>query len=241
MEIDALRLLTCNLVEEAWTEVSSLPATGPAQEARHSVASYYLFASREYIVGAWQMLSENKRLAALALSRWPLEGALNLLWVLADNGEVDQRINDLRAKALWQEEALQRGIAEALPNFATPHGEAAERVANAARSLGGRSVASLEKRMEELEATDIATGRLGELGPKLYVYYRICSVAIHAHPRVWEDPDKRVAKPWVIYRIAASSPLYLVAAVYCLTGSGDIDKLYKWWAAVESLLDKEGT
>ena len=241
MEITALRRLTCDLVEEAWSQVSALPDTGPAQEVRHSVASYYLFASREYVGGAWQMLSENRRLAALALSRWPLEAALNLLWALAGNGEVDQRITDLRAKALWQEEALQRGIAEAFPTLVVPHGETAKKVANAARNLGARSLDSLEKRMEELEATDIATGKLGELGPRLYVYYRICSVAVHAHPRVWEDPDKRVAKPWVIYRITVSSPLYLVAAAYCLTGSGDIDKLYKWWAEVESLLDKEGT
>lgn len=239
MEIVTLHRLTCGLVEKAWSEISSLPHTGPAQKARHSVASYYLFASREYIEGTWQMLSENRRLTALALSRWPLEASLNLLWVLANDEEVDQRINDLRAKALWQEEALHKGIAEAFPNFAIPHGEAAQRVANAARSLGARSLASLEKRMGELETTDVATKKLGELGPKLYVYYRICSVAIHAHPRVWEAPDKRVAKPWVIYRITASSPLYLVAATYCLMGSGDIDKLYKWWAEVESLLDKE--
>jgi hypothetical protein len=239
MDIIALRELTCGLVEQAWSEVSSLVDTKTEQEERRSVASYYLFASREYTEGAWQMLSENRRLAALALSRWPLEAALNLLWVLADNKEVDKRVNDLRAKALWQEEALHRGIAEAWPNFATPHREIAEKVANAARGLGARSLDSLEKRMEELEGTDVATEKLGELGPMLYVYYRICSVAIHAHPRVWEDPDKRVAKPWVIYRIAASSPLYLVAAAHCLTVTGDIDKLYKWWAEAELLLDKE--
>ncbi len=237
MDIDALRRLTRDLVEEAWSEVSSLAAGETAQAVRHSLASYYLFASREYVEGTWQMLSENKLLPALTLSRWPLEAALNLLWVVADDKEVDQRINDLRAKALWQEEALQKGIAEA--GVATPHGEAAKKAAKAARNLRARSLDSLETRMGELEATNVATEKLGKLGRWLYVYYRICSTAIHAHPRVWEAPDKRVAKPWIIYRIAASSPFYLVVNAHCLAGSGDIDRLYEWWAETESLLDKE--
>lgn len=239
MDIITLRQLTCDLVGEALSEVSSLADTETEQKERLSVASYYLFASGEYIEGSWQMLSENKPLAALALSRWPLEAALNLLWVVAGNKEVDQRITDLRAKALWQEEALQRGIAEAWSHVAKRHREIAEKAAKAAQGLDARKLAPLETRIKQFEPTDVAAQKLGDLGPVLYLYYRICSLAIHAGPRVWEEPDKRVVKPWVIYRIAASSPFYLVVTAHCLAGSGNIDKLYKWWAEVESLLDKE--
>ncbi len=91
--------------------------------------------------------------------------------------------------------------------------------------------------MKSLQTTDVAPKKLGELGPKLYAYYRICSTAIHAHPRVWEHPQKKIVRPWVVYLIATLSPFYLVGATHVLTGTGDLNRMYEWWTKAESLLD----
>jgi hypothetical protein len=53
---------------------------------------------------------------------------------------------------------------------------------------------------------------------------------------VWEHPEKKIVRPWVVYRIATSSPFYLVAAIHVLTGTGDLDEMYEWWSKAESLL-----
>lgn len=235
MSIDALKELTSRLICDTIREISTTP--DGAVEDHYVVARYYLSESRECMKAVWPMLAERRFRAALALSRWVLEAALNLLWAVADDKEVDQRLRDLRRKALCQEAALQDELADASFGQIEVQKEQARKVRSAADRVQGRSLGSLEDRVKNLQATGVAAEKLGELGPRLYTFYRICSTAIHAHPRVWEHPQKKIVRPWVVYRIATSSPFYLVAATPVLTGTGDLNRMYEWWTKAESLLD----
>jgi hypothetical protein len=235
MSIDALKELTESLIWETIKEIGTTPDN--AKEDHYVVARYYLSESQECMEGVWPMLAESRFRAALALSRWVLEAALNLIWAVADDKEVDQRLQDLRGKALYQEAALRDELAEASFGEIEVQKEQAEKARSAAARVQGRPLGALEDRVKSLQTTDVAPKKLGELGPKLYAYYRICSTAIHAHPRVWEHPQKKIVRPWVVYLIATLSPFYLVGATHVLTGTGDLNRMYEWWTKAESLLD----
>lgn len=55
MKLNALKQLTCDLIEDARAEILA-ECTDPGKHDRLSVASYYLWESRECVEGAWDMV-----------------------------------------------------------------------------------------------------------------------------------------------------------------------------------------
>ncbi len=111
MNIEALAELTSGLIKGSLIQIRGASQDlSSGHENRFQTALYLLKESGEYVDGAWEMLASGKARAALALSRWVLEAALDLLWAVASRDETDQRLRDLCGEALRQDAILAENL-----------------------------------------------------------------------------------------------------------------------------------
>jgi len=231
MNIDPLAKLTSGLITEALTQIQGASRDlSSGHEQRFQTALYFLAESGEYVDGAWEMLASGKVRAALALSRWVLEAALDLLWVVANRDETDQRLRDLCGQALRQDAVLAESHIKIWPDLADFLNAKAKKARRMMEDIGAEELQPLVVRMDHLEASGEADAKLGQLGPQLYTFYRICCAAEHAGLKIWESSDNTILTPERACFVAAVSPFYLVLSAHVLTETGDPAELNNWWS-----------
>jgi hypothetical protein len=231
MNIESLAALTSALIRGALMQIQGASRNlSSGHERRFQTVLYFLSESEEYVGGAWVMLASGKVRAALALSRWVLEAALDLLWTVADKDRADQRLRDLCGEALRQDAALAENLVKIWRDLAGPLNEKAKRARQMMEDLGAEGLQPLATRMDQLEASGEAGAELGALGPQLYALYRICCAAAHAGLKIWESSDNTILTPERACFVAAASPLYLVLSAHVLTDTGDAAELNNWWS-----------
>jgi hypothetical protein len=206
-------------------------------ESRGWAAQYLLTEAREYVDAAFILLEAGKAGASLAVSRWVLEAALNLLWATAEDTEVDKRLQWLLAEAHRQQKLRFEGLATLYPRDAQCLLAQADYHEKERVSLVGKEeppLSSFGRRLQLAIRPDQAVSH-----QQLYALYRVCCAAAHPTLEVWRrfrlDLDVAdVASPppdrtqIALFMIAASG-FQLVAGVYCLTNLGDADSLKAWW------------
>lgn len=239
MDIRSLKKLTSRLIHDALAEIrSQRPNSSIADEKRLRTAEYFLLEARDYVDGAWEMLAVGNARAAIAISRWTLEAAMNLCWAVSDENETEQRLADLAAEALRQDANLLEGLRELWPNQAHAFMEGADKARQVRGELGPVKLDSLKARMKDVKLPDRPDW------PPFYVLYRICCAAAHPDLKVWER-FKTVGQATVSTEpshntimtsdtaawMAAASALYLVSFACCLAKTGNVQALKEWWAA----------
>ena len=237
MDIDSLKKLTNTLLDDALAEIrSERPNSSVGKEKRFRTAEYFLLEARDYVDGAWEMLVIGNARASLAISRWTLEAALNLWWVVSNHDETEQRLTDLVGEALRQDANLLEGLAEMRPDQAHALKQSANKARQVRDELGSLELASLEKRIKDTKPPDKPDW------PNLYVHYRVCCAAAHPGLKVWErfktvgqatvstEPsDNTILTSDMATWMAAASALYLVSFACCLAKTGNAEKLKEWW------------
>jgi len=232
-DIKTLKTLSCKLLEDALKEIRTYRENNtPPNEERVLTAEYLLQEAMEYVDGSYDMLIAGKPNASIALSRWFLEASLNLLWAVADEDKIEDRLRVIVGEALRQEACLLEGLAKLYPDKSNILESKAEEAKTAREKLDVKKPDSLYKRIEEIELPNQAPL------PPLYPLYRICCAAAHPNLKVWErfsieeesffskEPER---KETTACFIVAASTFYLVVFAYCLSNLGDKDVLNQWW------------
>jgi len=233
----SLRKLTTALINDALTEVRSKRPSSSAGKKKHfRTAEYFLLEAHDYVAGAWDMLAIGNVRASVAISRWILEAAMNLWWVVSDEGEMHQRLTDLAGEALRQDANLLDGLANLWPNEAETLHQRAKKARQVRTDIKCAGLDPLEKRMKDIKPLDTPDW------PDLYTLYRICCAAAHPGLRGWER-FKKVGQAIVSTEpsdntiltfdttawMAAAPTLYLVSFTCCLTQTGDLESLKHCW------------
>jgi len=220
------------------TGIRSERANSPTGKEKHfRTAEYFLLEARDYVDAAWDILAIGNVGASLGVSRWTLEAAMNLWWVVSSKDRVAQRLTDLAGEALRQDANLLHGLAELWPDQAHVLQRRAAKARQVRNDLGCASLQGLEIRMKDIGPPDRAEW------PDLYVLYRICCSAAHPGLKLWERFDavdqatvssepsnNTIPTLHTASFMAAASPLYLVLFAYCLTETGNADDLKRWWS-----------
>ena len=103
----ALSEHTTDLIEKALRELRAGRSNSSSSKEQHfRTATYLLEEGRAYVRGAWSMVASGNAQASLALSRWVLEAAMNLWWVVGDSSRVHERLRELVGEALRNEACL---------------------------------------------------------------------------------------------------------------------------------------
>jgi hypothetical protein len=240
-----LKTLSIDLLDNALKEITlHRKKTSPPNDENFITAEYLLLEAKEYIEGAWDMVSIGRYNASIALSRWILEASLNLFWAVAGKDEIQNKLKVLAGEALRCDANLREGLAEIWPSHAGVFKSSAEEARKVRKSLGiDKLPESLEKRLKDIKQEDNPNWK------DLYPLYRICCSSAHPSLKVWErfaysgnsiigrEPvDKYEVSSWM----AAASALYLVMFSYCLTSLGDSQELKDWWEnKVRPLLNED--
>ncbi len=240
--IEKLKELTNNLISEALKEIRSRRRQSYiSEEKKFRITEYLLLEVREYVDGAWEMISSEKYGASLALSRWILEASLNMLWAVDDKCKTDQRIIELIGEALRHDANLCDGFAELWPDHADSFRSKAKKAKQIRKGLVDKKIALLEKRLNEI----VNLNHPDKI--KLYALYRICCAYAHPSLRVWErflnlsnttlsdeyNRDKRKMAFWMI----VTSTQFLVTSIYYLINLNRKKYLENWFTKqVEPLL-----
>jgi hypothetical protein len=238
IDISSLKELTQSLISHSLSDVRAAGQhSSGEQESHFRTAEYFLLEAMPYVDGAWEMLTVGNAHAALAISRWVLEAAMNLWWVVGEKAKTEQRLADLAGDALRQDAALSKDLTKLWPKWARALQEKAERARRAKNNLMSGRLDPLEKRMHAIKPPDQGDR------PDLYVLYRICCVAAHPSLRVWErfstaghatvssEPsDNTVITSNMAAWMTAAASLYLVTFACCLTQTGEAKNLKEWWA-----------
>jgi hypothetical protein len=235
----ALKKLTSKLINDALAEIhSERPKSSAANEKHFLTAEYFLSEARDYYVDpAWDMLAIGNVRASLAISRWTLEAAMNLLWVVSDEDKVEQRLIELAREALRQDANLHDGLAGLRSDQAPALKERAGKARQVRSDLGcAKDFPDLAARMKDIKPRDRADW------PKHYVLYRICCSAAHPGLKLHERfsavgqatvsspcSNNTILTPYIAAFLAAASPLDLVSSCYVLTHTGDLEDLKGWW------------
>jgi len=237
--VHRLKKLTSTLIHDALAEMhSEYPTSSLGHENRFRTAEYFLLEARDYVDGAWEMLAIGNTRVSLAISRWTLEAALNLLWVVRNQGETDQRLADLVGETLRQEANLCEGLAEMRPDQADAFKQRANSARKVKGELGCARLDSLEKRMKDAKPPEKPDW------PDLYVHYRVCSAASHPGLKVCErfktvgqatastkaSDDTTLTSDMAMW-MAATSAFWLVSFACSLANTGNAEKLKEWWDA----------
>jgi hypothetical protein len=233
----SLQKLTSELIDDAMKEIRSTWRSSSGKDRCFVTAIYLLDESRAYTAAAWNAITADNALVALALSRWVLEAAMSLWWVVADPNEIDQRLTDLAGEALRGDANLNDGLAQIWTGQSKALRDKAKRAREMRTEIGARELPPLGQMMETTKPPD----RPG--WPGFYPLYRICCAAAHPGLRLWErfkDAESptmqaRSSKNSILTTetaswMAAVSPLYLVAHSFCLTDAGDAKTLNDWWS-----------
>ena len=178
--------------------------------------------------------------ASLAISRWTLEAALNLLWVVSDPDKTNQRFTDLVGEALRQDACLREGLAKMWPHRAAALKQSASRARQIRTELGvvRTTKLKLDKMMKEATPPDKPDWS------DLYVHYKVCCAAAHPGLKVWErfntvnqtivsiktSGDTVLTSDMAMW-MAAAPTVWLVSLACSLSGTGNTEKLEQWWNA----------
>ncbi len=246
--LNSLHKKATELLARALTEIrQGRVNAAQAREDRFRVAEYLLTEAEEYVSTSWDLLRAKKPRASLAISRWVVEAALDILWVTAETNKIEKRLIFLAAEALRLEVARLEGLVEWHPNEAKQFKNAA---ADARQQM--RNLVNITKwRLDPLGSRmDSISARLkAKSMPNPYSLYRICCAA--AHPGL--ELSRRFSqaaggatvtrKPTdhteIAIYISAASTLWLVSATYCLTELSDAEYLTRWWKdEIAPLLDR---
>ena len=234
-----LKKLTSTLIDNALAEMrSECPSSSACGEKRFRTAEYFLLEARDYVDGAWDMLLIGNPRASLAISRWTLEAALNLWWVVSDPDKIEQRLTDLVGEALRQDANLREGLAEMWPDRAHALRQSANRARQMSDELGSVKIASLKERMKDTKPPDKPDW------PNLYVHYKVCCAAAHPGLKVWErfktvgqaavpteTSDDTILTSDMAMWMAAAPAFWLVSFACSLADTGNAEKLKAWWNA----------
>jgi hypothetical protein len=235
--IQRLKELTSTLIQDALAEMrSECSNSSEYAENRFRTAEYFLVEAPSYVDAAWHMLLIGNARASLAISRWTLEAALNLLWVVIDPDRTEQRLTNLVGKALDQDASLREGLAKMWPDRAQALRQSAEKATQRRRELGSVKIPNLEQMMKDTKPPDRPDW------PDLYVHYRVCCAAAHPGLRVWErfkmigqatvstrTSDTTILTSATAVWMAARSAFWLVSFACSLADTGDAEKLKRWW------------
>ena len=179
---DALQNMCDGLLRNAARRVRrERPRALQALEGRFRVGEFLLAEAQEFAVSAWEELKAGRSRASLATSRWLLEAALNLLWVTAPQGDLEDRLRFLVAEALRQEGALLDGLVELNAVQAKQFGfeeravEARQRGKELMEQVVERYRRSLDARIKSIMPLLQAKG----CSKNPYALYRICCGAAH--------------------------------------------------------------
>jgi hypothetical protein len=237
--IQRLKELTGTLIQDALAEIrSEWPNSSEYAENRFRTAEYFLLEAQDYVDGAWQMLLVGNARASLAISRWTLEAALNLWWVVSDPDKTKQRLTDLVGEALRQDANLREGLAKMWPHRAAALKQSASRARQIRTELGVVRTTKLDEMMKEAKPPDKPDW------PDLYVHYRVCCAAAHPGLKVWErfntvnqtvvsiktSGDTVLTSDMAIW-MAAAPAFWLVSFACSLADAGSAEKLKAWWDA----------
>lgn len=235
--IQRLKELTGTLIQEALAEIrSECPHSPEYAENRFRTAEYFLLEAPDYVDAAWQMLLMGNARASLAISRWTLEAALNLWWLVSDLDKTNQRLTDLVGEALYEDAKLREGLAEMWPDRAHALRQSAKRARQMRDELGPLQRTNLKQKMKDAKPADKPDW------PDLYVHYRVCCAAAHPGLKVWErfntvnqtvvsiktSGDTVLTSDMAIW-MAAASAFWLASFACSLTDSGNAEKLKAWW------------
>lgn len=237
--IRRLQDLTSTLIQDALARIRlGCHQSSMCDDNRFRTAEYFLLQAGDYVHGAWEMLRIGNAHASLAISRWTLEAALNLWWVVSSPDETDQRLRDLCGEALRQDALLREALAEMWPDQA----HALKRSANKARQIRDElrpvRIPNLETRMKNIQPPDKPDW------PDLYVHYRVCCAAAHPGLKVWEQftaggqatistkpSDDTILTSDMAMWMATAPVFWLVSFAYSLTNHENADEMKKWWDA----------
>lgn len=241
--IQILKTLSCELLENAITDIQSeREKSDHKMKERFFTAEYILLEGKEYIEGAWDMFISKKYNASISLSRWILEASLNLLWTIADDEKIEERLKILVGEALRYDACLLESLAKLWPDKSSLFLDKANEARKIRKTFSVEKPRSLDERLEEIRQHKTTW-------PELYPLYRICCASAHPNLKVWDRfvdiENKTVSqKPIDKNRIAcwmvSASTLYLVTYSYCLTRTGDAEQLKDWWKnKISPLLNDE--
>lgn len=232
--IVVLQTLSLKILSDTLTKIRSHQEklSSPNTEC-FLTADYLLQEAREYVNGAWEMLKSKKSNASIALSRWVLEASLNLLWIVAERGRIEERHKILIGEALRNDACLLESYSKIWPNKREQFEEKARKAREIRGRFGVEKPESLEKRLDEVKQVHI------DIWPEMYPFYRICCAAAHPSLKVWEryntenEPISYQMDIWkqlIACWMAAASTFHLVIYIYCLTElPGDLKQLKDLW------------
>jgi len=235
--VPLLKELTTTIIRDALKEIRSkrLNSSG-CKEKRFRTTEYFLVEAQDYVTGVWDTLAVGNVRVSVTISRWILEAAMNLWWVVSDEDATEQRLTELVGEALRQDANLLDGLGELQPNQAHTLRQRAEEDRQTRSDLGCTKLDSLETRMKDIKPPDRPDW------PNVYALYRICCAAAHPNLRGWElfksvgpakvstgSSDNTILTPDMVTWMAATSVVYLVLCAYCLTQTGNQDSLTNWW------------
>jgi hypothetical protein len=237
--IRRLKELTSTLIQNALTRIrSECPNSSECSQNRFRTAEYFLLEAQDYVDASWQMLLVGNARASLAISRWTLEAALNLLWVVSDPDKTKQRLTDLVGEALRQDASLREGLAKMWPHRTAALKQSASRARQIRTELGVVKTTTLDRMMKEAKPPDKPDW------PDLYVHYRVCCAAVHPGLKVWErfytlnqtvvsikTSDDTILTSDMAIWMAAAPAFWLVSFACSLADAGNAEKLKAWWNA----------
>jgi len=239
--LNSLRESTAELLNTALDKIRRARANSRGgMQARFRIAEYLLNQARQYTEASWDLLKAEKPEASLAVSRWVLEAALDLLWAIAESTETEDRIKFLASEGLRLEALRLEALPDWDPNQAAEYRESAADARSERDRLGNlhrKYSRSLEVRIislrKQLEAKSIANP---------YTLYRLCCGASHPAIDLWRmfslgpggatvtrDAPHDVEQNALARYISAVAALHLVSGAYCLTNVGDSKDLKAWW------------
>jgi hypothetical protein len=237
--IRRLKDLTSTLIQEALAKIrQGRHQSSMCDDNRFRTAEYFLLEAGDRVNGAWEMLLIGNARASLAISRWTLEAALNLLWVVSNPDKINQRLTDLVGEALRQDANLREGLAKMWPHRAAALTRSANKARQIRAKLGVVRTTTLDEMMKETKPPDKREW------PDLYVHYRVCCAAAHPGLKVWErftaDGQTTIStKPSVdtiltsdmAMWMAVAPAFWLVSFAYSLTNHEDAGEMKEWWSA----------
>jgi len=100
-DVATLKRLTTTLISDTLIGIRSRrPNSSADKEKRFQTAEYLLMEAQDYVAGAWDMLAIGNLCASLSISRWILEAAMNLWWIVSSEDRTERRLADLAGEAL---------------------------------------------------------------------------------------------------------------------------------------------
>ncbi len=151
-KVASLETLASDLLDKTLAEIRvHRKESSPPKDKHFFIAEYLLQEAMEYITGAFELIKSGKANAAIALSRWVLEGSLNLLWTVVNRDNTDERLKILCGEALRNEANLLEGLAKIWPDKSQLFNDNAGRAREIREILGVETLAPLYDRLESIK------------------------------------------------------------------------------------------